>query len=432
MPTPANTGATTPARINPKEKINSQTLKPFITEGMMAAAFLAIWIFPVAAALLVSQQGLQFSYIGIRHQNQNNSEIANLLFISTISFFASTLIFIPIFSKASNLIRLSSRRIEFTDWLPITIIAISAVGAYISLGGSIFEKSYSGPSQPWLGYGAWGATLLLATTGLLAKRLAFRPITATDTLLVVAIFLPLLFSGSRIDFLSILLAVMAHISFTDTSPAKRKLLHLFIALTICFTTIIAIANIRYINHEEATPKIPAISAWSLPVTVSNKRIYLSTAGDVGASVFQMVGLLSEGAMAEVGLLAYLKNQIIRLLPGPIFSNRPPDIWSDSPENIGGGALHAVGEGYLVAKKLGVVIVCTLFGAVMAVSILARRKLITSPTPAAWILFALPWLLMFRAGWYQLFSLFKIIEILIFFWLLVQILERRPWLQAKST
>lgn len=149
--------------------------------------------------------------------------------------------------------------------------------------------------------------------------------------------------------------------------------------------------------------------------------YLSTFGDLGASVFQVVGL--EQVHGVIGLGSAMLSYTARLLPGPFFSNRPNDFWLQLPELIGGGALHPLGEGYLISGLSGCALIGAVFGVLIAISIFASGHLRSTRSPILWMVFAFPWLLLIRGGWYQFFSILKSLEILLLFISILLIISR---------
>ena len=69
---------------------------------------------------------------------------------------------------------------------------------------------------------------------------------------------------------------------------------------------------------------------SIPVGFAGGMFYLSTIGDLGVSVFQIVGLVQEQINNVVGMETAALTYAVRLLPGPFFANRPgPDFFSES-------------------------------------------------------------------------------------------------------
>lgn len=159
----------------------------------------------------------------------------------------------------------------------------------------------------------------------------------------------------------------------------------------------------------------------------DRMFYLSTIGDIGVSVFQIVGILQEQMHLAIGMGEAILSYALRLLPGPLFANRPEDFAAQLPEAIGGGALHPLGEGYLIFGLWGCAFVGAIFGVLIAFAILAGRHYRSSRSPLSLILFMLPWLLLIRGGWYQFFALIKSIELLL---LLLLALTIVGWLGKK--
>ena len=106
-----------------------------------------------------------------------------------------------------------------------------------------------------------------------------------------------------------------------------------------------------------------------PIGTRQDNVFtLNTFGDVGSSMFQIIGLLKEVPDRMVGLSNAFVAYATRMLPGPFFPNRPIDFSVQLPERIGDGATHALAEGYLVSGEIGTMLVSLVVGVLL---ILAR-------------------------------------------------------------
>lgn len=405
---------------------------PSIAEITIAVLYLVAWLFPVIASWGVAVFGLRFSYVAPHRQSQNVDIVGICILVALASGIVAAVVVLTYLSKTprpqrSNIWmgRLNSAQRFFL----VAVSLVAAVGLFKSFGGTMLDKSYGGPSIVWLGYGAWSVTFLLAVNLLVGDFLAtrpFRPVMAFAMVFVLSvIFLPFILSGSRIDFLSAMLALAAYMLVLHDAKFKIRVLGALAIVVWAAVIGTLIGTARYTVHDPSLTFHPTIPIKMLEDGVG--MLYLSTIGDLGASVFQAVGLVQEQTERVVGIAPALLSYATRLLPGSFFTDRPGDFWTQLPESVGGGALHALGEGYLIFGMGGCALMGAIFGVLIAVSISAGNHFRSTRTPLSWIIFAFPWLLLIRGGWYQFFALFKSIEILL---LLVLLLMAVGWLGEK--
>jgi len=409
---------------------------PSIAEITIAVLYLVAWLFPVIASWGVAVFGLRFSYVAPHRQSQNVDIVGICILIALASGIVAAVVVMTYLSKMprsqrSNIWegRLNSAQRVFL----VVILLIAAVGLFRSFGGTMLEKSYAGASVVWLGYGAWSVTFLLSLSLLVGDFFStrpFRPVLGFVLVFVLpVVFVPFLLSGSRIDFLSFMLALAAYVLVLHDAKFRIRVLMSMAILASVAVVATLIGNARYTVSDpaltfQATIPVKMIEAG---VKEESDMLYLSTIGDLGASVFQVVGLVQEQTERVVGIAPALLSYATRLLPGSFFTNRPGDFWTQLPESVGGGALHALGEGYLIFGLGGCALIGAIFGMLIAVSIFAGNHFRSTRTPLSWIIFAFPWLLLIRGGWYQFFALFKSIEILL---LLVLLLMAVRWVGTK--
>lgn len=391
--------------------------------------FLVIWLFPVIASWGVAAIGLRFSYVSPIWQNQNVDIVGICILIALASGISSAVVGLIFFRKILDPMRpiiWMGPLNGIQRFFLVAITLVAALGLFKSFGGTIFEKSYGGPSIIWLGYGAWSITFLLSLGLLLGDFISGRPsrpgIVFVKIIGLQLIFMPFLLSGSRIDFLSMMFALAAYMLILGDAKFKVRVL-MSLAIVVYMAGVASLTGkARYGMHDPSL----AFQA-TVPEKNDDGLLYLSTLGDLGASVFQVVGLVQDQIQPNIGITPALLSYSARLLPGPFFKNRPPDLWTQLPEPIGGGALHPLGEGYLISGLGGCAVVGSVFGMLIAVSVLAGNHFRSTKVPLSWIIFAFPWLLLIRGGWYQFFALFKSLEILI---LLVLLLMAVRWAGTK--
>jgi hypothetical protein len=275
-----------------------------------------------------------------------------------------------------------------------------------------------------LGYGAWGVTYSIALCfivgGFLERKIPF----ALIVLFVTVAYLPSFIVGSRIDYVSLMVVMFAYsVLFTGNKQAPGYLIS-FLIVVITLVVGLIIGFIRYHGFI-----FPESLEYLTPITQhsDSTMLYLSTYGDVGASFFQIIGLLRSEVISPVQFDSALYEYLERLLPGSFFPDRPIDLATLLPENIGGGALHSVGEGYLIGGPAGSGLVGLFFGFLGSISLLSVRMLAIKFTPVIFVFFAFPWLILIRGGWYQLFATIKSIQILAFFLILLSTIQ---WLRAR--
>jgi len=398
---------------------------PSVTEIAVVVLFLCAWLFPVISSWGVAVLGRRFSVIAPHFQNQNVDIVGMCILISLVSGIVVAITVLSCLRKIPRFLlpSMMMRRLNGTQWIfLVAITLIAAVGLFKSFGGTIFEKSYVGPSVVWLGYGAWSVTFLLSLNLLVGDFFATRTFRPVVVIAISAVFLPFLLSGSRIDFLSSMLALIAYVLILHEEKFKVRVLGAISILAWVVVIASLIGQARYVFYDPMLKFIPF-----MPVRVVDGMIYLSTIGDLGVSVFQVVGFVQEQMQHVVGMGTAIFTYAARLLPGPFFANRPGDFWPQLPEPIGGGALHSLGEGYLIFGLGGCALMGATFGVLIAVSISAGNYFRSDRTPISWIVFAFPWLLLIRGGWYQFFAILKSIEIL---FLLLFLLMAVGWVSRK--
>jgi hypothetical protein len=390
--------------------------KPSIYEIFLILIFISLWLMPVMLSLLLSLFDYRFSFVGEEWQLINRSIVAKSAGIAAISaIFGATLVFL-ITTKTKEAQPFAQN--EPLDLLQKSILFIililSGYGTFKSFGGTIFERPYGGPGSAWLGYGAWSVTYLIVLSLLVFDYMRMRRMSVAIIFMSTLAFMPFLLSGSRIDFLSFMLALSIYIS----ARYDLKFRFLWAAATIVWAILIImpLAYLRSVMHTMTIDRTtisevaPRISSRYLSF-ISDDMIYLSTIGDLGASVFQVIGYIQAG-IEQIGVGRALVSYSIRMLPGPIFPNRPADFSSTFPENIGGGALHSLGEGYLISGYLGCAIIGLFMGILITYATLSEGRHCAGYMPISSIIFLFPWLLLIRGGWYQFFSILKSVEILL--------------------
>ena len=380
-------------------------------------AYLLLWLFSVIASLVISYFDLHFSYVATYWQGRNLEIVGAAILISLVSgFLTGVLVLIGIkkilASGQPKILSMTFGRIECI--ILGVILVISSIGLFKSFGTTIFDGVYAGPRVIWLGYGAWSVTFLLALSMALGQIIVKRSLSVIVMFLICLLFYPFLLSGSRIDFLSFTLVLIVTIVCAVNEPVKVRVKKILILAVFVVPITIYIGTARYHFSDGLSPYILN--------PIRDDMFYLSTFGDLGVSVFQVVGLILEKGQGYVGFGHALSSYAHRLLPGSLFLERPLDLWLALPETIGGGALHALGEGYLIAGLTGCLIVGVTFGNLIALSILGLHFFRLQPTPIAWVIFVFPWLLLIRGGWYQFFSIFKSIEILFFILIFMAIIS----------
>lgn len=402
----------------------------------ICVTYVLLWMLPLALTWVVALFGYEFSFVGKSWQVQNILLVGCLTGFAILIGLSSGLLFLRLYSRYftdeglinSKVEELplfkSTTRIEIV--FSIALAALSLVGLYKSFGGSIFEKSYSGADTVWLNYGAWSITFLICL-GYVFGDYRFRMRQNFILVFVITLcFFPVLMCGSRIDFLSFMLAVAISAFYLSHETFYVRLIQTFSIISWCVLVSLLVARFRYfygsaeLTEQSISQAINTLYSFSF--IGQKKSFYLSTIGDLGASVFQIVGLVNNHVFL-VGLDEFFRDYFLRLIPGFIMSNRPGDFSTLAPESIGGGALHALGEGYLIFGFVGSMVVSACFGVLGAISGLFGERFKHSPTAVSWLIFAFPWLILIRGGWYQFFAVFKSAEVLVVFLLLLMLIKK---------
>lgn len=413
---------------------------PSGNEMVHSAIYLIAWLFPVIASFLVALSGRLFSYVSPKWQ-LHNLDIVGLSILTALfggmSAVIATIYLINFFDLRIKLKTLNKKQFTAQTTLIVVLALVSGFGLYKSFGGSILENAYRGANVTWLGYGAWSVTFIFLVFILISEFLLRRVSTTVLLGVVTVLFFPFLISGSRIDYFSVMLGLAAYKYFYSDGRIFSRIIQASSIIALALFVSNLIGNIRYqvtINsalnfhyfrdislpiNESIIEKSPA----SLENKTVNSGFYLSTLGDIGASHFQIVGLIENGEFQPPDAGEQIKAYFERLLPGTFFANRPVDVATLAPENIGGGALHALGEGYAINRLFGCGLMGAVFGSLIAFSIYLGRSLVVEYSPVLASLVLFPWLILVRGGWYQFFALIKTLEIIIFILILLMLLRR---------
>ena len=390
-----------------------------VTFYLFVFAFLLV--LPVLLAFLFSIFGYRVSNIGASSLLTHNYVVAQILVFGSLSIIASGLLFHVLFYRIIADCQSSHRRISIKFWSDILIVGalfvLSYVGLLKSFPGTLLTVEYKGPTNVWLGVGAWSVICLLCIEFILTTFLDMRRNSYIRLLAISIIFLPVLLCGSRIDFLSCLLAELLAYLLVSSGKIGNKLIFASIMVLIIFAVSILVGGLRYYYGKDGYGALTAFSQQQQYIVESKKSgvIYLSTIGDIGTSVYQAVDARkSMKNVSELRLMDMTSNYSKRMLPKFLIKNRPHDIYASLGFNIGGGALHAFGEGYFFSGLFGVVCVGFIFGLFVSISFLSCKLYLITNEPLYWIAFIAPWILMIRGGWYQFFAIFKSLEILLVF------------------
>ncbi len=388
---------------------------PSVAEVGFSILFLIGWLFPIIVSWFVALSGLRFSYVAPNRQLANLDHVGLCVLISLCTGIAAAIVVLIIMGymlKPNKFYGAEWRMSWIQRFFVLVVAFISVVGVYKSFGGVVFYKSYSGPSLIWLGYGAWSVTLLFSLSYFIGEFIYRRTSFLAIQFLFTVIYLPILLSGSRIDYLSLMIALSAYIFHLSEGGFLLRAIRSLVVIGFSIVVSFFVGKIRYGNF--GVPQNFSEATFEMGLSRSG-MFYLSTLGDVGVSFFQIIGLIKEGAVVIVGAPMAVLGYLERLLPGSFFPDRPGDLAGLMPEEIGGGALHSLGEVYLIGGVFGCISLAAAFGALVAVSIFFGRQLKYSQSPVFFVVFVFPWLLLIRGGWYQLFAVIKSMEILLVIW-----------------
>ena len=207
--------------------------------------YLVAWLLPLIITSLISESGYNFSLVGEEWQQINKSEaFLSILTAGSVYCLACLLIY-KIYKLVNIAKKIDSLDFEL-DYLRqiylIIITAISGYGLYRSFGGNLLQKIYNGTTEVWLNYGAWGVTYSLSLLLLMFKNFHNKPLIFFMALTV--LFTPILFCGSRIDYLSCIITLVVYLSY------KKKIMQTIIILLLTFTIIAFVGKARYIYGAE--------------------------------------------------------------------------------------------------------------------------------------------------------------------------------------
>lgn len=364
--------------------------------------------FPVVVAYFFGINGYKISAIGSQFILDYNNVVLKVIFWAMLTLITTAFVF-SIFLKKTITEKIKISKLEVFIYLLVCIF--SYIGLLKSFSGFIFEASYAGPKHAWLGVGAWSLIFIFSFQFLLTAFYDIRNVPYKRLIIIFIIFTPVLLSGSRIDFISFILFEIIAFLFFNKSRTKQKVKYLsilFLSVLIVSTTI---GWLRYSKEGHVS-----LSQQSDYIANSYQKniVYLSTIGDLGTSMYQSIEYVSKSEDRSVNFFSLLSNYSIRMLPGFLFVGRPADVWVSTGINFGGGALHSFGEGYLFSEFFGVIFVCFIFGVCVFFSYRHKEAFFQNRDPLDWLIFAFPWMLIVRSGWYQFFSIFKGMEILMLF------------------
>lgn len=379
------------------------------SELILLVAYTVSWLLPILLALCIVFSGKYFSNVGKYWQFQNIVLIASSTVLAGIftlvTGWATLLKVRPLF----ELHIFDAANLHIMDRIVIGAFAlISGIGLFHSFDGTIFEKSYLGPVKAWHGIGAWSVFFNLTVFLLVCDYLKNTLFSLRLFGFYILITSPFLLCGSRIDFLSGMVAIFVLCCVDTRNRLSIRIQQLSIMIPITLVIINAVGIARYHMHEINQH---APSALTSLVTLSSDRVYLSTIGDIAASIFQAFGQLERGDLPMVGFWESMQRYLVRLLPGIWFPDRPSDLLLLFPELPGGGALHALGEGYLIGGYGGIIFIAGIIGIVLGCSIAAKSAWHHHGHACFGLIFLFPWLLLIRGGWYQFFSIIKSLEIM---------------------
>ena len=382
-----------------------------------------LWLFPVGASWLVATSGNFFSFVGQHWQNKNVELVFSALIISVVSATLTALMVIKfcpnskVEGKRNAFLAITNAQLVFFGLLAV----LSGLGLFLSFGGTIFERAYGGAEKSWLGNGAWSISYLVSIY-IISVNLVEKSSIFYANIFTSLAFAPILLSGSRIDYVSVQLAIICYYLFINKKNIKNRCLW---ALGVAVWTVIVAHVIGTFRNMHAQA-IDYSNLLDFPVkNINSTFVNLSTFGDIGASVFQLIGLLEEVPSRMVGLEDALTVYAARLLPGPLFPGRPSGFFVQFSESIGNGATHSLAEGYLISGIFGIMMVSLIIGIFLGFSVVAGRSYRINCSLSSLIIFSFPWLLLIRGSWYQFFAFFKAAEVVMVIFISIVILK---WMQ----
>lgn len=378
--------------------------------------YIFLLLFPVGASWLVAASGKYFSYTSQHWQYKNIELVGTLLIISMVSAMLAAFVVIKYYSnrkveeKRGSSLAITSVQLSFLA----TIAVFSGIGLFLSFGGTIFQRAYGGASAIWLGNGSWSIFFIIAVYLISISIIESYSIYRANIFTAI-LFSPILLSGSRIDYISLQLAMIIYVLYIYEESIKQRLLTAF-GVGVWTVGVAHIIGVFRNHHAE---KIEISNVFISPLRTRESNVFhLSTFGDIGSSMFQIIGLLKEVPSRMVGLSDAFVVYALRMLPGPFFPNRPGGFSVQLPENIGNGATHALAEGYFASGVIGVILVSLMVGVLLGFSTIAGRSYRETRSLSALIIFSFPWLLLIRGGWYHFFAFFKAAEVILLVYIML--------------
>lgn len=377
------------------------------------------FFFPIILSFIVTAVfDRNFSSQAIYVQHKNLKEISLILFLSffVAFFFASYLRKNLTFLKATKFLLTKSIKLNPNKNLFLYFLGSFYIFGLLKSFGmkSIFDSHYiyTGAKIAWLGYGAWGISLNIIIATYFAKSVIDNKNLFLDFIKVILIYIPILLSGTRIDFLSIYLALLAFLFFIK----KNLIYSILFFITLYF--ILKITGIfRY--PESIDPLFP-----NLNIINGRNNFYLGTFGDIGLSLWQIIDFSYNSEFKPYGFFAMIENYSLRMLPGPLFQSRPGDFMITSGFALGGGAINSIAESYIFLGFFGFILPSLISGFLAAIAERSYSIFNDYRNFISLFIFLFIWVILPKGGWYQFFSIFKSIEVMMFIMLIIAIVENK--------
>lgn len=360
-----------------------------------------------------------FTSQAIYIQHKYLKEISLILFLSFFLafFFASCLKKNLTFLKVTKFLLTKSIKLNPNKNLFLYFLGgFYIFGLLKSFGmNSIFNSQYiyGGAKIAWLGYGAWGISLNIIIVTYFAKRVIDNRNLFLDLIKITFLYIPILISGTRIDFMSIYLALLAFLFFI-----KKKLIYSILFFIILYLILNIVGIFRYLQ----LPVDPAFP--NLDIINGRNNFYLGTFGDIGLSLWQVIDFSYNSEFKPYGFYALIENYSLRMLPGPLFQSRPGDLVITPGFALGGGAINSIAESYIFFGFCGFVLPSLIAGFLAAIAERSYSIFSHYRNFISLFIFLFIWVILPKGGWYQFFSIFKSIEVMMFIMLIIAIVENK--------
>lgn len=313
--------------------------------------------------------------------------------------------------------KISENKIAFT--VLALIFFLGELGVFLSVEHVM--GNYKGYTKTFLDVGGWSVILLTSFIFLIRIIDPHSSIKfIMSYALLTCVMSPLLVYGARIDFLSMALALCVYHFFYGSRSFFERTFFSIVFLCVTFWIYNFIGIFR---HSSDVIGINYLGSLYFLEHENLTNLELSTIGRIGAGYVVM--FTEELPKFDVNAQDWIFSYLFRSVPSFFGLDRPFDYIAGLVSPFGGGSVHSLTEIYLIGGLGGI----AFFGGFCGL-VLGRLSFIYFWSGAervgySSLILMFLFIILFRSGWYQLFSIVKFTQLLIIFiatfWMLNKII-----------